>query len=50
MSVRAGEGQRETAERIPSGLRGVSVEPNAGLDPKNHEMVTRAKIKSQMLT
>ena len=38
---RAGEGQREREiERIPSRLHAVSTEPNAGLKPMNHEIMT----------
>ena len=33
-------------ERIPSRLRAVSAEPDAGLDVTNHEILTRAKTKS----
>ena len=36
-----GEGQKETeTERIPSRLCAVSAEPNAGLEPTNHEIMT----------
>ena len=42
-----GWAEREGRERIPSRLRTVSVEPNMWL---NHEIVTRADIKSQSLT
>ena len=36
-----GEGQREREkERIPSRLRAVSAEPNAGLEPVNCEIMT----------
>ena len=37
--VQAGEGQRES-ERIPRRLHSASTEPNAGLDLKNHEIMT----------
>ena len=33
------ESERE-GERIPSGLRHVSTEPDTGLDPTDHEIVT----------
>ena len=32
--------EREEGERIPSRLHPVSTEPNTGLDPMNHEIVT----------
>ena len=42
--------QRERGrERIPSGLRDVSTEPNSGLKPMNHQIMIWAEIKSQML-
>ena len=34
---------------IPSRLRAVSAEPEAGLDPMNHEIMTWAEMKSQIL-
>ena len=38
---RVGEGQRERGrERIPSRLRTVHAEPDAGLEPRNREIVT----------
>ena len=43
---RTGEGQREGRQRIPSTT---SAEPHTGLELTNHEIVTRAEIKSQML-
>ena len=42
-------GSREERERIPSRLHAVSVEPDAGRDPTNNEIMTRAKIKSWLL-
>ena len=36
-------------ERIPSRLHAIRVEPSVGLDPTNPEILTWAKIKSQML-
>ena len=47
--VWAGEGQRGGRERIPSRLRAVSTEPKVGLDPANHEVMTWAEIKSQVV-
>ena len=47
-TVPAGEGQRER-ERNPSRLHAVSVEPDAGLHLTNHEIATRAEIKSGTL-
>ena len=45
-----GEGQKERLrERISSKFHAVSTEPDAGLDPTNHEIVTRAEINSQTL-
>ena len=43
---RAGEGQRE---RVPSRLHTVGMEPHVGLKPTNHEIMTRASIKIQVL-
>ena len=41
MSASEGEGQRERErERIPSRLCTVSTEPDAGLDPMGHEIMT----------
>ena len=42
---RAGEGQRERErererERIPSRLHALGAEPDAGLDPRNREIMT----------
>ena len=42
------EGQRRR-ERIPSRLHTVSPEPDVGLDPMSHEIMTWAKTKSRML-
>ena len=47
--VRAGEGQREKRERIPSRLHTVGMEPDVGLEPVNREIMTRAEIKTQTL-
>ena len=44
-----GRGRERGRERIPSRLRVVSTEPDAGHDPTNCEMTIWAKIKSQML-
>ena len=39
--MRTGKGQREReGEKIPSRLRKVSVEPDAGLELKNQEIMT----------
>ena len=47
---RGAEAERERwRERIPSRLRAVSAEPNAGLELTNHEIMTCAEIKSQMI-
>ena len=32
--------EREERERVPSRLLSVSTEPDAGLDPTNHEIMT----------
>ena len=38
---REGKGrEREERERIPSRLHAVSTEPDKGLDPTNHEIMT----------
>ena len=42
------ETERER-ERIPSTLPAISVEPNTGLEPMNHEIMILAKIKNQTL-
>ena len=40
-SVRAGEGrERETESEAGSRLRALSTEPNVGLEPMNHEIMT----------
>ena len=42
--------ERETeGQRTPSRLHAVSTEPDRGLELMNHEIITWAKIKSQML-
>ena len=45
---RQGGAERE-GERIPSRLGAVSTEPNAGLEPPNGQIVTRADAKSRKL-
>ena len=46
---RVGEGQREKErERIPSRFFTVSTEPDAGLELKNCEVMTRGETKSRM--
>ena len=42
-------GSEREGERILSRLHAVSTEPNMGLSPMNHEIMTWAKIKSQTL-
>ena len=44
-----GRGAERGRERIPSRLHIASVEPNAGLELTNHEIMTWAKINSWML-
>ena len=43
-----GKGREKGRQRIPSRLRAVSTEPNAGLNLMNREIMTWAEIKSQM--
>ena len=38
-NIRAGEGQREERERIPSRIRAVRTETIVGLDPMNREII-----------
>ena len=42
-------GAEREGERIPSRLWAISMEPDAGLHLANYEIMTWAKIKSQML-
>ena len=49
MHMQERKGWREQRERIPSRFCAVSTEPHTGLNLTNFEIVTRAKIKSQML-
>ena len=42
--------ERERRERIPSRLHTVCVDPNVGLKPMNHEIMTWAEIKNQRST
>ena len=44
-----GRDREQERERIPNRLRAVSAEHDAGLDPRNHEIMTQVEIKSQML-
>ena len=44
-----GRGRERSREGIPSRLHGVSTDPDTGFDTTHHEIMTRAKIKSQML-
>ena len=47
--MRAEEGQRrKERERIPNRLHAVNAEPNAGLGPVSHEIMTRGKIEGRM--
>ena len=43
---KGGEGGWGWRERIPSRLLAASVEPKAGFEPTNHEIMTRAEIKA----
>ena len=48
--TRRGGAERERGrERIPSRFQAVSAKPDAGFKLTNHEIMTRAKIKSQTL-
>ena len=49
MHAREEETRERKRERIPTRLCAVSAEPNVGLDLTNHEIMTSAEIKSQML-
>ena len=44
-----GRSRERRREGIPSRLRAVSIEPHTGLHLTDHEIVTRAEIKSQGL-
>ena len=44
-----GEGDREREREKPKQALPISVEPSAGLELINHEVMTWAEIKSQML-
>ena len=44
-----GSGRERGRERIPSRLCAVRTEPDTELEITNQEIMTRAKIKSQML-
>ena len=46
---RGGAQREEERERVPSRIRTVSAEPDAGLELMNHAIMTSAKIKSQTL-
>ena len=39
-TMRGGTQRERGRERIPSRLHAVSTEPNTGLDPMNHEIMT----------
>ena len=45
----SGKGAEREGERIQSRLDTVCTEPDTGLDPMTHEIVTRAKIESWTL-
>ena len=47
--LRGRGGAERGRERIPSRLHTFSAEPDAGLKLTNHEIMTRAEIKSKML-
>ena len=47
--IEQGKGREKGRERILRRLCVVSTEPDAGLDPMNCEIMSRAKIKSWML-
>ena len=49
MHVGVVRGRERGRERIPSKLWAVSTQPDAGLKPKKHEIMTRAEIKSWTL-
>ena len=40
VSMNGGGAETEETERIPSRLCTVSMEPNVGLEPTNHEIMT----------
>ena len=44
-----GKGRQRHRERIPSRLPTISMEPDAGLNLTNHEIMTRAETKSWMV-
>ena len=44
------KGRERGTERTPSRLHAVPAEPYMGLDPMGHEIMTRAKIRSQPLS
>ena len=44
--VQAGKARERGGDRIPSRLYTAGAEPNVGLEPTNHEIVTSAEIKS----
>ena len=47
---RRGREREREKERIPSRLRTVHAEPNAGLELVNREIVTGAEVKSRTLS
>ena len=48
-NIKRGGAERRGRQRIPSRLHAVSTEPNVGLDPTNHEVMTGAETESQRL-
>ena len=49
ISVNRRRGRERGRESIPSRLHIISTQPDVGLKPMNHEMMTRAKVKSWTL-
>ena len=45
-SVSVGGAEREGDKRVPSRSHTGSMEPDGGLDPTNHEIMTRAEARS----
>ena len=42
-------GRERRRDRIPSRLHTIGTDPSVGLEPTNHEIMTRAEIKRQTL-
>lgn len=49
MSLSGGRGEKDGREGISNGLHTVSVEPDVGLELRNPEITTCAKIQSLLL-